>query len=214
MPDSSDDLPAVLASTYAANVTPLKTGGRADWHVPRSMEIAPVQSPDFIDAMRRFFDGMDREIDHYVNDPIATSQAFARVEALLADLRYVRDRLRDVTAESMNAQKMRRLTVEHVATVEATSAVEWDWDDHKVLRDLLGGWRILDPDTGEVIDADDAAEYLLTFASVGYWRSTALKAAGLDPDRLDYRDAPRDEDGKIVRRPTLRVNDNLIRRNR
>lgn len=209
MPES-DTLP-VLVGTYGATVTPLKSGGRSDWNVAKTLEVAPVQAPDFIDAMRRFFDGMDREITHYVDDPIATSQALARVDALLADVRYVRDRLRDVTAVSMNTQRIRRLTVESVTTVEASSTVEWDWDDRGLMEFVLSDLRLVDADTGELYGEDVIAERILSLLAPR-WRSTALKEQGINAN--DWRETPLDEQGKPIRKPTITIKDNRVRRNR
>lgn len=208
------------ALRYRADVTPLKSGGRSDWIVPNDGANlpTPIEARDFVTALRRFFAEMDAEIDRLADDPVATAQALARMETLLGDMRYVRDRLRDVTAASMNAGKVRRLTVQGVVQVEASSTYDrTDWQDEALLVRLLRtvvdpAYDLADGDvvlavvrTGETIGVRELAAWLMPFFRLD-WRLTPLRDAGIDPD--DYSTVERDDAGKYVRRPTVKVNDN------
>lgn len=218
-PSALPDLPA----RYAIKATPLrKPSTRSDWHVERLADArTPLDADDFVKAMRRFFADMDAEITARAHDPIATTNALARMEALLADVRYVRDRLRDVTAGGLALHEVRRLTIDDVATVEASSIAERDWDHAKAMRLVIH--RALDAqcefdeplwieaETGVRLDVEAIAVAILDAAAVDYWRMGALKALGIDPDSVS--ETERDEAGKTIRRPTVIIKDNAIRKN-
>lgn len=202
----TEHLPA-LVGTYGVEVTPGRY--RNDWYVSQPTDVQPIQSMDFVDAMRKFFDGMDREIDARVDDPVATSQALARVETIMADMRYIQNRLKAVTGAAMDELKIRRITVERVATVEA-SAITADrkWNDLGLLRHVLDNWKHVDSETGELVDSEVVATLILELAKLS-WRSTPM------PDRniqaSDWFEREVGDDGKPAKTPTTRMIDNRIR---
>lgn len=201
---------------HGIEVTPLKSGGRADWLVHTPTPTAPVEAPDFVAAMRQFFSDMDAEIDSRRTDPVALTQGLARIEAVMADVRYVRDRMRDLSAGLLDEMRVRRLTVEGVVTVEGSSSVNrsaWKHDD--LFSDLLAKRlpdTLIDAETGEVVPAASIAS---TLAGELYGPSTAprvtpIKNAGLTVE--DYCAVDMDQEGKVVRTPGLRIVDNVVRR--
>lgn len=201
--------PATLPD-YELERTPLRgRSTREDWHVRTPTPTAALERTNIVDQLRQFFDALDRELDEHAHDPVALSQALARMEAVLADVRYVRDRCRSMAATALDAQGVRKLTVEHVATVEGTSTVDrTDWQHERLARDLLRTeW-----DAGRINHPNDVAELLLECAGIAYWRLGAVRAHGLEPD--DYCTVAQDDDGKPVRTPTVRMVDNRVRRMR
>lgn len=207
------DLPARLGG-YEIAITPLKTGGRADVVVTNANETPDsFTSTAIVDQLRSFFDKLEAEADARKDDPIAMVNALARMEALLADVRYVTNTIRDHTATALNNQGIRRLTVEGVATMEGTSASErTDWQDKELMRDMLDthGWdAIVNQHTGETWQSNEVAETILSWMRPA-WRLTPIRDAGLNPD--DYSHQPQDEDGKPLRTPTVRVHDNVLRK--
>lgn len=207
-----DDL--ALFDRYPVAVRKLRGGVRVDVIVAEASPTPAIEAPDFVARMRWFFAEMDAEIDRHVNDPIATAQALARVEALLADVRYVRDRLHQVTAEGLRAMAIRRLTVTEVTTVEASNTYERTaWQHAALLTAMLRWWdiRVIDVATGEYVPADQVAEVMLNWFRPD-WKLTAIRDADLDPD--DYCTVARDDDGKPMKTPTVRIVDNRVRRQR
>lgn len=201
------------ADKYTIKVTPLKgRSRRADWQVASSPPSTAIDQPDFVVELRRFFAAMDGEVDRYKHDPIATASALVRLEALLADVRYLRDRLKATTADSLDALQVRRLTIDSVCTVEASSEIKRsNWQHAKLLALALErcyGGSLLNGDTGEYIDRDEMAAALLAYFTPE-WRLTALRDDGIEPD--DYCDIDRDERNRIVKTPTVRIVDNRIR---
>lgn len=206
------DLPARLGG-YEIAITPLKTGGRADVVVTNANETPDsFTSTAIVDQLRAFFDKLEAEADARKDDPIAMVNALARMEALLADVRYVTNTIRDHTATALNNQGIRRLTVEGVATMEGTSASErTDWQDRKLLQDMIAaniGRHLADTESGNMWDATDMSAEILTWMRPA-WRLTPIRDAGLNPD--DYSHQPQDEDGKPLRTPTVRVHDNRLK---
>lgn len=207
---------------YGAEVTPLSRGPRADWAVPRPDLPIPADAPDFVDTMRRFFAEMDGEIERRKDDVVATATGLAKIDALLADIRYVRDRLRDETARNLNEQFVRRLVIEGVINVEGTSTTETEWDNKKAMMRTIHGAldaqaefddpRWIEAETGVMLDVEALADAILANAAISYWRKTALTAAGIDPS--DVSETETGDDGKPVRTPTVRIHDNLIRKAR
>ena len=211
----SDDLtPALLGSaTYAARVTPLRSGGRRDIEVRPHDENLPAAfgQTDIVARLRQFFSALEAEAHEHAGDPVATSQALARMEALLADVRYARDTIRRLAAQSLAAEKVRRLTIGNVCTVEATTEVKrTDWQHHRLLTDMLSesGIRGLS-EHGEVIEPTDLADTILSWLRPE-WRMTPIKAAGLNPDA--YCAMMTDDDGNPIREPAVRMVDNHIRK--
>lgn len=203
-----------LESAYDPEITPLKTGGRADWRITSQVTSEALERPDFVDAMRRFFAEMDDEITARSDDPIALTQGLVRLEALMADIRFVRDRMRDVAARGLKDANIRRLVVEGLCNVEAqNTTADKNWD-HKavlmrVMRGVLGEADYVNPDTGELLSIEELADTILSAASVNYWRMGSLREQGINP--YDYFEQETDEDGKPVKYPSIRIHDNRLR---
>lgn len=185
---------------------------REDWLVASPPPSSAVEHGDFVARLRWFFAEMEREVDRYRHDPIATASALARVEALLTDVRYVRDRLKSTTAESMDRERVRKLTVSGVVQVEASSEIKRsNWQHAKLLTLILDALccQFVGRATGEVIGPDVVASMVLDFLTPE-WRLTALRQiAGIEPN--DYCDIDRDEQGAIVKTPTVQIKDNRVK---
>ena len=198
-------------------LTPLKAGGRADWHVSGCRETTglpvPFAETDITTQLRRFFDLLDAEADAHKDDPVAMVNALARMEAVLADVRTVTATIRQHAADALAEHKVRRMTIDDLATVEASSASErTDWNDSRLMVDMMLkviGPIIIDQRTGEAWATSLLAEVILSWVRV-QWRLTPIRDAGLNPD--DYSTQPTDEDGKPLRTPTVTMKDNLMRR--
>lgn len=197
-------------------LTPLKTGGRADWHVTSTPDTTglpvPFEQTDITTQLRRFFDALDAEAEQHKDDPVAMVNALARMEAVLADVRAVTATIRKHAAEALAANHVRRMTIDELATVEASSASErTDWQDRDLMVSMLlrALPPLVDSVTGEMVFAEDIADKVLSWVRV-QWRLTPIRDAGLDPD--DYSTQPTDEDGKPLRTPTVTMKDNLLRR--
>lgn len=211
---TTTDLAILGAATYQARVTPLKSGGRVD------MEVTPLDADaprafadhDIIDQLRRFFSALESEAHSHEGDPVATGQALARVEALLADVRSVRDSLKTLTASALADNRVRRLTIAGVTTIEGTTEVKrTEWRHAPLLTAALEvqAQRLMSIETGEVMTAEESAAVLLELFRPE-WRMTPLKELGIDPD--DFCRVETDDDGKPVRTPSVRIVDNLARR--
>ena len=198
------------ASVYTASVTPLKTGGRRDIEVTPNDPESPKAfgQTDIIARMRAFFIALDEEAKTHEGDPVALAQALARLDALVADVRSVRDTIRTMTAEALKEQRVRRLTVQGVTTVESTSEVKRsNWQHQRLLGDMLNryGLSLLNQTTGEIFEGQYAADRLLEWFNPT-WKMTPIKASGLDPH--DYCDVNTDDDGKAVATPSVRMINN------
>jgi hypothetical protein len=196
-------------------VTPLKTGQRADWHVASTPDTSGLPVPfvetDIVAQLRIFFDRLEAEADQRRDDPVAMVNVLARMEALLADVRSVTSMIRKYTAEALSDNGIRRITIDDVATMEGTSDSErTDWQHVPLLTAMLkaSGWEQVNADTGEIFTYE-LAETILEWFRVE-WRLTPIRALGLDPD--DYSTQPKDEDGKPLRTPTVRIHDNTFRK--
>jgi hypothetical protein len=204
---------------YGARITPLRTGGRIDVEVPPDVQgdtydRLPVafENTDVLGHLRRFFDALEAEAHGYAHDPVALAQALARTEALLADVRYVRDSMRALASQALAEARIRRLTVQGVTTVEGTTEVHrTEWQHTRLLGDVMyhSGYRLADDKTGELIERESAAAVILTWLRPE-WKMTPLRELGLDPD--DYCTLQRDDDGKPIRTPAVRMVDNIARR--
>jgi hypothetical protein len=204
--------PTTLDS-YDVAITPLKSGGRMDVVVSDANRTpGSFTSTDIVDQFRAFFDRLALEAEAHAADPIAMVNALARMEALLADVRYVTAEIRKHTADALNAEKVRRITVEGVATMEASSTSErTDWQDRALLLAMLersSSVPNVDYNTGEIVDHGPIADEILSWVRV-QWRLTPIRDAGLDPD--DYSQQPTNEDGTPLRTPTVTVKDNRMR---
>lgn len=205
---------ALPGATYEARVTPLRSGGRRDVEVLSPDPDAPAAfaQTDIVGSLRAFFAALDAEAEQHRGDPVATAQALARIEALLADIRTVRDTLRDMTASALVASAIRRLTVGGIVTVEASTEVKrTDWQHEALLGALMAqrGLSVLDHSTGELLEGADAAGAVLAWMRPE-WRLTAVRDAGIDPDA--YCTVATDDDGAPMRSPSVRIVDNVARR--
>lgn len=198
--------------TYSARVTPISRSSRRDVEVSRQAAPDAFDRTDIFAALRSFFSELDAEAERYRTDPVALSQALARMETLLADVRHVRDTIKTMTASALSAEQVRRLTVSGVVTVEATSEVKrTEWDNARLLAEVLErqSMSILHHETGEIISGWEGAQLLLETIRPE-WRLTALRQLGIDPDR--FCTVSTDDDGAPVRTPTVRIVDNITRR--
>ena len=188
-----------------------KAGRREDWSVPSQNTPVPFVDTDIVKHLRSFFDEMDKEAQQRKDDPIAMVNALARLEALLADVRYVRDTVRTYAAESMEAQHIRKLIIEGLCTMEAVSSGSpRKWNDSKALAMLLTNYHMTDKLTGEVKEADEVATDLLEWFAISYWRVGPFKELGMPVE--DFAEQDKDEDGKVVRTPSVRIIDNNMRK--
>jgi hypothetical protein len=206
-------LPALL-DHYDVETRHVRNSSRSDWEVVQgtSLVASAVEAPDFIDQLRRFFMAMDVEVEQYRNDPIATGQALAKIDALLADLRSVRATLNTATAEALARYQVRRLVIQGIAVMEASSTYDrhaWRHEDllPAALR-AFGVEHLVNTETGEAFTADDLAVRILAVLTPS-WKLTGLRAIGLDPD--DWCEFTSDDNGRPARVPTVRFNDNAVR---
>lgn len=201
--------------TYEIEVTPLKgRSKREDWHVIDADDSYPVSfaATEIVDKLRQFFDQLEAEAEARKDDPIAMVHALARMEALLADVRYVKDSIQRYAAESLDAANVRRMTIEHIATVEAANASERrNWEHARALSAMLRAAHlaVLDQETGELMDDETAAALLLDWFTPS-WKMNGMRGVGLNPD--DYSEQPKGEDGKPMKKPSVRFHDNKLRR--
>lgn len=201
-------------SHYTASITPLRSGDRRDVEVTPNDPELPVAfgESDIITRLRQFFDRLEAEAKTHEGDPVALSQALARVETLLADVRSVRDTIKSLAADALRSQKVRRLTVSGVCTVEGTTEVKRSgWRHSELMQAAMNSAQVglMDKQTGEVLTNEDASSVLLAWFNPT-WKTTTIKALGLNVD--DYCEVALDDDGKPVRTPTVRMHDNLVRR--
>jgi hypothetical protein len=200
-----------LTDTYPITVRAVRNSRRADWTVHEPPDAGPIAADEFVVALRAFFDGMDRQIDEHLHDPVATGQALARMDALHADMRYLRDRLNTVTANSMNGNDVRRLVIEGIGVLEASATVKRDQWRHDALMVAVvkaANVAVIDRDTGEVLEPGVFAERLLAVLTPS-WKLTGLRPLGINPD--DYCHVATDDNGDTISTPTVRIVDNKVR---
>jgi plasmid stabilization system protein ParE len=196
------NLPAV-AGDHDTTVH-LVRGGRRDITVHAAAPTEAIESTQIVPTLRAFFAAIEAEAERLADHPEATVQALARVDAMLADLRYVRDRLHQITAVALKEQGIRRLTVEGVASVEAkVDTRRTDWDNETLLDLVLAALpvRYVDIETGEMMEPADMRALLAPYFRPD-WRLTALRNLGIDPDEWCT---------VAEQVPTLRMIDNLER---
>jgi hypothetical protein len=196
---------------YDARIT--KAGRRRDVEVRPRADAEPksFDQTDIVVRLRRFFDALEAEAHDHEGDPVALSQALARMEALLADVRYARDSLKRLTAEALDEQQVRRLTVEGVCTVEGTTETKrTGWRHAELLTEMLNRcqYALLNTATGEKFSTEEAVATLLSWLTPT-WKMTPLKSLSMNPD--DFCDVSTDDDGKPVRTPSVRMHNNEIR---
>jgi len=209
---TSTELAVLGSSKYHATVTPLKSGGRRDVVIHADdVDLEAFSTSDIMAALRRFFSAFDAVALEYRGDPVALTQALARMDTLAADVRAARDAVRTLAAEALDEARIRRLSIEGVAAVESTLELRRsEWQHERLLSDLLSdaGLALLDTNTGERLDGAAAASRLLEWLRPE-WRLTAVKQAGLDPN--GYCRIETDDDDKPVRTPAVRIINNLTR---
>lgn len=196
------NLPAV-AGDHDTTVH-LVRGGRRDITVHAAAPTEAIESTQIVPTLRAFFAAIEAEAERLADHPEATVQALARVDAMLADLRYVRDRLHQITAVALKEQGIRRLTVEGVVSVEAkVDTRRTDWDNETLLDLVLAALpvRYVDIETGEMLEPADMRALLAPYFRPD-WRLTALRNLGIDPDEWCT---------VAEQVPTLRMIDNLER---
>lgn len=196
------NLPAV-AGDHDTTVH-LVRGGRRDITVHAAAPTEAIESTQIVPTLRAFFAAIEAEAERLADHPEATVQALARVDAMLADLRYVRDRLHQITAVALKEQGIRRLTVEGVVSVEAkVDTRRTDWDNETLLDLVLAALpvRYVDIETGEMMEPADMRALLAPYFRPD-WRLTALRNLGIDPDEWCT---------VAEQVPTLRMIDNLER---
>lgn len=198
---------------HTVNVIPMNRGDRRDIEVtPHSVDPSPAfQTTDIIAQLRQFFDAVEAEAQASKNDPVALAQSLARLEALVADIRYVRDTVKTLAAESLRGEKVRRFTVHGVITLEGTTELKRSgWRNTDLLADMLNGssLALLKTATGEIVDGVDAAAVLLEWFRPD-WKMTPIKQAGLDPDW--YCEVQTDDEGKPARTASVRIHNNEMR---
>jgi hypothetical protein len=196
---------------YQARITPV--GNRRDVEVRPREDATPgaFDQTDIIVRLRRFFDALESEAQEHRGDPVALSQALARMEALLADVRFARDTMKRLTAEALQEQQIRRLTVEGICTIEGTKETKrTGWQHADLLQAVIDAEDIslLDKSTGEIMSNDDATSKIMSWLSPT-WKMTRLKELGISPD--DYCVVESDDEGKPIRTPSVRMHSNEIR---
>lgn len=198
---------------HPARITELRNSSRVDAEVGEQALDVDYTVADIVGPLRRFFDRLESEAQSHRGDPVALTHALARLDALAADVRFVRDTVRTLTAEALHDARIRRLTVSSVATVEGTSSVDrTNWQHRKLMIRMLRvrfGGGFVDPATGEYVAADDLADVLLDWFTPN-WKLTPIRNAGLDPD--DHCDVATDEHGKATKTPAVKMVDNIVRR--
>lgn len=210
----SEELVPVGTGRYVSRVTPLK--GRSDRRDVEVEQVGDIESfsTDIVARLRKFFADIEGEARQHRGDPVALTHALARMEALAADVRYVRDTIRDLDAQALHEAKVRRLTISGVATVEGTTEVNRSqWEHRKLLvamlRKVVPGGTLVDPGTGVMWTVDELADLLLGWFRLE-WRLTPIRDAELNPD--DFCVVAVDDDGAPVREPAVKMVDNLVRR--
>lgn len=203
-----------LTTNTDVMLTPLKSGGRMDAIVRNGNETpAAFESTAIVDRLRAFFAELEAEAEQRKDDPVAMVNALARMEALAADVRYVTSTIRAHAAQALHDQKVRRMTIEGLATVEASTTTErTDWQDTELLTDMIAqhfGDQVVSTESGNIWTAPEIAEQILMWFRV-QWRLTPIRDAGLDPD--DYSTVPTDEDHKPIRFPTVSFKENVLRK--
>lgn len=206
-------LAVIDGTTYEARITPLKSGGRRDIEIAQATDRGTTSfaATNIVAQMRQFFAALDAEAEQHRDDPVALAQALARLDALLADVRTVRDSVRDMAARSLAAEKVRRLTIENVCTVEATTDTKRsNWDHQRLMTAMLTAAKVRGlTEDGEVLWPHHLAERVLAWMRPE-WRMTPVRDAGLNPD--DFCEVAIDDNGKPVREPSLRMVDNTVRK--
>lgn len=113
---------------------------------------------------------------------------------LLRDIRAIKRDLAGIenTVEAHCAREMPGKTFEAADMVATRStSAKTTWDDRALVGKFVDSACVIDAETGEVDDERYRAVWelmdsLMGAAHIDYWRTTKLKAIGIDPD--DYRE--------------------------
>lgn len=210
------ELEQLGTATHPARITKLKgKTDRIDVEVEDQVLHFDALIGTFMESIRTFFERLEAEAQKRKGDPVALTHALARLETLLADLRFVHSTVKTLTAEALRDAKIRRLTVSSIATIEGTSsATRSNWQHKKLMLTLLrrkmnGAKVLVDTATGEQYLVEDVVDWVLEWCKPD-WRLTPIRDLGVDPD--DYCDLAKDQNGKIIRDPGVKMVDNSIRR--
>lgn len=107
---------------------------------------------------------------------------YALIETAARDLSRIRDELARKLAGSF-PEGEKRIVVEGAGVFEKhRKADRKGWDKEDLLRAVLDT-RIVDPDTGEVLDPNDLDKVLRVW-NLGAPRITALRERGIDPEEF------------------------------
>lgn len=208
-----DTLPALIEARYDPVLEQRRLGREMEWLVGSGAP-EPIDVDRFVAELRGVFMVLDQMVDAYAGDPVATGQALARVDTLLADVRMVRDRLATETALAMRDLRVKRLVIESIAVLERYSSIRrTGWRHAELMRVLLRTLRVrlLDETTGELLDADEATTLLLTYITPT-WKMTGLRDRGIEPDEFCEVDA--DDEGRPLSTPSVSLRDNRVRSGR
>ncbi len=197
-----DDLPVIYAND---SVRVSRAGNRND------VEVDGVAPFEFLTRLRDLFYAVEEEIESHKADPISLANALANLETILAGVRNVRDRVKTLAASALAVDRIRRLTVTGVVTVESVSEIRRTaWDNEPLLTAMLdaSNLRILDTDTGTVFQAGESARLLLAWFRPE-WRLTPIRNMGINPDA--FCSVLTDDDGYPMKTPSLKIVDNSTR---
>ena len=173
---------------------------------------ATDRGADLLVALRDLFATIEEQVEVHASDPLALVNALANLETITAGVRAVRDDVRRRAAAVLHEQRVRRLTITGVVTVEATTETKrtgWRSDDLLTECFEKSDHRILDTATGVVLNSRESAEAILAWLRPE-WKLTAVRQMGINPDA--HCAVLSDDDGHPVRSPSLRVIDNTTRK--
>lgn len=194
-----------LVASPSVSITEVR-GGRRDVEI--TGDLIEFSGSDAFSALRRLFADIDSEAQAHSGQPVPLVQALAHLDALVADLRLVRDNVKRYASDALAGEKVRRLVVHGVCTVESvTETARTGWRHPDLMHALMQGTghRLVCVETGEVFDAQQSTDWLLSVFTPA-WKITGLREHGIDPD--DWCDVPRDDYGNTVRTHTVRLRAN------
>lgn len=201
----------ILASRYSPAIIDRPRLKAEDWSVATVTTSDAIEQSDIVTKVRLFIAAMSEEVTARRDDPIATGQALARVDAILADMRYLRSLLAATTADAMNRMRIKTITVETIATWEATASYKRSgWRHRDLLVKVLDATSlaVIDTDTGERLPTGDVADIILSWLTPG-WKLTGLRPYGVDPD--DYCTVATDDEGNPTKEVGIRFHSNRER---
>ena len=114
----------------------------------------------------------------------------------LAELEDVRERMKDlrwqeaeILSDIHQLKPPYKATYGGIGVVTVAQSKSKKWDNESVLNHLMArarDARRIDKDTGEVLESEGQAvrRVIEQCAGIGYWRVTALREYGLEPDEF------------------------------